>query len=502
MQRQPIRAVRTEIRPGLGGRTKTGKLAPVLAVPFGQGESGMLAQFCELELDQLAGRLESQLTVEVNAVYVPVLACDELKNAGTVPYAGTAESFRDRLMSGQVMFDLEDENEISKRCGVEPASYGGVLKVNEVVRLAHNCAVNFLRQRKYVKAALLSSTAPATITPALIGRSVLDRLNAVLDPEDRVNGSVAIAGQARVKATAAFNSAVISASAPDFDLDAGVAAGDNSYGPLYADLAAAAQGLSLNDFYLAETRDRLARAFRALVDANPQHGEEIAARFAHGLDVEMGREPWLLYRNEMPLENVLRGAMDGPNLGQMQTEPRGGFEFTVPVPPNEFGGIVITFISVKPDEALATQPHPILTKTWEAENYAADELKIDPFPVTMREVDSSVALADEGTIAFYNGHNHLQRSYVHYGWNRQLDLTTVAAKTSIFQLQVPMSVTPDSVIYPQDLPQYPWADQTAEVVRYHIQSRATINTPKVFGPAPVEELAEITTSNLLEDNPA
>ena len=39
---------------------------------------------------------------------------------------------------------------------------------------------------------------------------------------------------------------------------------------------------------------------------------------------------------------------------------------------------MITFAVVKPDETLASQPHPILSDTWGAQNYVSDELARDP----------------------------------------------------------------------------------------------------------------------------
>ena len=59
--------------------------------------------------------------------------------------------------------------------------------------------------------------------------------------------------------------------------------------------------------------------------------------------------------------------------------------------------------------------------------------------------------------------------------------------------------TPESVIYPDDLAHYPFADQLAEVCTYTISSVATVRTPMIFGPTPVEELAQIETDDIFED---
>jgi hypothetical protein len=159
-----------------------------MAEAFRESESGILSQTVSYELDPIAGRMITPITAELISVYVPVQACDALKNP-LEAYAGNTEVVRDKMLSGTPLFDLEAESEISKRLGINPVSVGGVKKVNEIARLAHNAAVNYLRQRKYVKAVQLLADNMA-VTPALISQTVLERLNGVLDPEDRVNGSV------------------------------------------------------------------------------------------------------------------------------------------------------------------------------------------------------------------------------------------------------------------------------------------------------------------------
>lgn len=207
----------------------------------------------------------------------------------------------------------------------------------------------------------------------------------------------------------------------------------------------------------------------------------------------------VVYEKEESFGADYRRAMDGANMDVSRTESGHAFNFSVPIPKTEFGGILITFLYVKPDEALAAQPDPYLSDTWQAQNFVADELALDPVPVTARELWSDVDSADEGNVMLYVGNNHLKKDYVRYGWNRQLDKTTVEAKTSIWQLDVPMSVTPESIIYPDDLPQYPFQDQLAEICTYTLNARVRLATPTVFGPLPVEELAAIETADVFED---
>lgn len=496
-----------------GGRFKGGKLAPVAAMVFRESESGVVTQNITYELDPVAGRMITEVSADVVSVYVPALAIDALKNPAD-DYPGNAEVFRQKLLSGSVVFDLEDEGEISKRCGIVPRSIGGAKKVNESVRIAHNAAVNYLRQRKYVKATQLLASNTA-MTPALLANTVLDRLNAVLDPEDRVNGAIDFSASIPVKGLGIEAGATTSARTvreSDGSTESYTAAVSNhhsnssnvlhadtasGYPAIFAELTTGA--ISLSDFYQSEKMDRLTREMRKMVDQNPQYGEELVNRFAHGLDVEIGNQPFVVYQKTAILGRNVRTAMDGASLDLQQTDMVARHSFTVPVPPTEFGGVLITFASIRPDETLASQPHPIASDTWQARNYVADEMAIDPVPVTVRDLYADCATGDENTITCYVGNNHLLKRYVNYGFNRHLNPLDVEDKTALWQLEVPMSVTPDSVIYPETLSHYPFNDQTAEVCTYTAELVANVNTPIIFGPAPVEELAEIETADIFED---
>lgn len=513
------RGLRREGR-NLAGRFRGGKLAPVIAVPFRESESGMLQQRVAFELDPIAGRMITDVTGEVVSVYVPALAIDALKNPSD-DYPGNSEVFRQKLLSGNPVFGLENETELSQRLGIVPRSVNGTKKVNEVARLAHNAAVNYLRQRKYVKAALVDA-ANAGITPALIGRTVLDRLNGVLDPEDRVNGHVDFTGDIKINGIGVqVNAPTYNAGNHTIVTNQGIETHDNVYDsrgmhdafhsmriaadgvdgtPMITGDMSSSDGVSLSDFYQAERMDRITREMRRIVDDNPEWGEELVTRWASGLNVDVGKQPFVIYRREFVLRKGIKGAMDGPNLDLMQTTVASQVEFTVPVPATEFGGVVITFASVKPDETLASQPHPFLSSEWGAINYVSEEMAIDPVPVTIRDLDADCDQADENSVALYVGPNHMLRNYENYGFTRNTDLTTVENKTALWQLEVPMSVTPESVIYPDDISHYPFADQTAEVVQYQVMSVAKIATPRIFGPTPVEELAQIETDNIFEDD--
>lgn len=507
----------------LAGRFRGGKLAPVMATAFRESESAILSQKINYELDPIAGRMITPITAELVSVYVPLQAIDALKNPDA-DYAGNTEVVREKLLSGTPLFGLEDENEISKRLGVNPRSVAGVKKVGEVARLAHNAAVNYLRQRKYVNTAKLLA-GNMNVTPAIISQTVLDRLNGVLDPEDRVNGAVDLdlsSVNMKVKGIGAedpgFHESAVTVPWKDVDgsSDKRAFRSDNQSGSRLAverdsttgfpKVYAVGDGqslgnISLTDFYNAELMDSLVREMRQMVDDNPEYGEEMVTRWAHGLSIDGGKTPWVIHQSQKMFAQNYRPATDGPNLDVAQSDLMQSIEYTVPVPATELGGIVITFAAIKPDETLASQPHPYLSDVWGAQNFVSDELARDPIPVTMRELDSDVAQVDEETRALYVGYNGLKKAYISYGFNRHLDPTTVAAKTAIWQLEVPMSVTPESVLYPDDLPHYPFPDQLAEVCTYQITSQAVVNTPTIFGPTPVEELAQIENDDIFEEGP-
>lgn len=515
---QMPRNTRREVRT-LVGRTRGGKLCPVMAVPFFGSESGSVSQTVTFELDPVAGRMITDITAEIVSVFVPLQAIDAMQR-DTADYPGNEDALRALIMSGSAVFNTEPENELTKRMGVVPASYSGVPRVTSAARFAHNIAVNHLRQRKFVDAALVPRS-NQSVTPAIIGQTVLDRLNGVLDPEDRVNGSVNLdlgvvnvegvgiqqtgyslktdlAGTVESDGSVRNYSHYVEDHNNNSDIH--IQTDANGVPQIRVDMTGTnGAQLSLTDLYQAEKMDRLTREMRKLVDANPQYGQELVSRFAYGLSVDTGRQPFVVYEQTRTFANSMVRAMDGANLDKTQSNLVAQHTFTAPIPRTEFGGILVTFISVKPDETLASQPHPIFSRNWQPFNFVADEMAIDPVPVTMRELNADVASADEETIALYTGLNELYRNYINYGFNRHLDPTTVENKTAIWQLEVPLSVTPETVIYPASLDHYPFQDQLAEVCTYTVSSAALVNTPIIFGPTPVEELAEIETANVFED---
>lgn len=521
----------------IGGRFRGGKLAPVMALALRGGEGGMLSQNVSIELDPIAGRLITPITLEVFCVYVPLQAMD-VAFAPESQNSGITEVIRRKLANGDAMFSMGNEDEITKRCGIMPRSTGGVKQVNYAVRHAHTAAVNFLRKRRYVYAAEITNQVQ-TITPAILSRTVLDMFGGVLDPDDHVNGMVNLTGSIKVPVTgvglvgtAAARPAGLAVretdAASDYTTAAAGAEGSAHYvhdsqsgssAGIVFKLGAGANTanrpliwaeaqeatdmgeLSLTEFYNAEKMDDLARQFRAVIDANPQDGEERVLRMVHGLQVDTDANCFLLYERSSIFGQNLMKATDAAGIEGEVTQSRmlTRVAFTVPVPRTELGGIVMTFCSVKPDETLKEQPHPLFTVPWVADNLAAQELQLDPYAVTFREVQGDVAAGDEALVAFYTGYNELRRSYVQHGYNRQVDPASLDLKNQIWQYEIPASVTPENVIYPDDISHYPFLDETAEVARYIIASQFVGVSPIFVGPSPVETVGVIESENLFED---
>lgn len=503
-------------------RFRGGKSSPLMVVPVRPGESGMLRQELDVELDPIPGRLLSQITLDVFSVFVSAEAIDALKDP-TGSYPGMTEVVRAKMLTGAPLFDLEAEGDISKRLNINPASIGGVKKVNEAARLAYIAAVNHLARLVYAKAAQYTKTETAVL-PAVYSQTVLQRLRGVLDPEDHVNGSVALTlptmnlpvenleVDTTSTSTASAHGEIDSSTNPattgtsttgNLQKLAARRTGGTQAAPQFAPIqavfaGASAGNISTIDFYQAERMDRLVRAIGQMIEANPQYGEEMAMRWVHGLSVDPGKVPFVIARRTVALGKQIVGAMDtaGVTNETRRSDAGGKVSWSVPVPRTELGGMVVTIAMLKPDETLGTQPHPILSEPWGLDNFALDELKIDPVPVTMRQLNSDIASGSETTVAFYAGLHGLMRSYATYGPSRALNPLTVEDKSSIWQILVPASVTPQNVWYPADIDHGIFADTNAEVATCVISSAATFQTPIVFGPTPVETYSFVASRDI------
>lgn len=482
-------------------KMRAAKLAPVMAVPVLQSEAGSLRQSVTFEIDPVQGRMISVPYAKVVSVFVPVQALHALKHPDH-DYPGSSDVIRELLKSGSPLFGVEAEGELSQRLGINPRPVAGTKYVSEAALIAYNAGVNFLRRKKYVKAAQLTHD-NRDMVPAIYDKTVLDRFGGVLDPDDRVNGAVdlELSGHLSIHADdmpqGSRNNHFIVNEGGNVAAQTNSANGSDPNFPLYSDLSTAdGARLSLRDLYIAERSDALIRKMREIVDANPQYGEEMLSNWAYGLQVDPGKQPFTIFERKVPLGRAVQPGMDGASIiaGTEVTNMVQKIEFAVPIPKTEFGGIVVTFASFLPDEIIDSQPHPILSEEWTGINFTLDEQKLDPQPVSIRELYSDAELADEETAMFYVGNNHMKRTYVSYGFGRQVDETTVENKNALFQMPVPLSVTPESVSYPEEVLQYPWPDQTAEVCTVHVRSSAIFNSPLILGPSPVEELAQVELS--------
>ena len=501
---------------------KGGILSPCNAVAFHENEGGLYDFRAVLELAPIAGRMYTPISARVQTVYVPLQALHAL-NDPEHAYPGEARVVRDLLQSGEPLFEMEEDNEINQRCFVHPTPIDGVLKTCASTRLAHIAAVNYLRLRKYRKASLLDST-HMTTTPALLGQTVLDRFNAVLDPDDRINGSVEfdipnvrlpVDGLAIGDDGFGFNAVTgvketwkpnpVDGSYKQIGDTRGpdsILVKENPLKPGFPELVAkgdlSTSKMSIDDFYKAEQRDKRARQIDAMLEADPVHGDMRVLRWASGLQLDTSKTPFLMYEEEREFGFSLRSAMDGANLDKEQTDSNLIVDFTVPVPKTEFGGVVMTFISIIPDETLEYQPHPVMSQPWTGTRYTEEEMQYDPVQVPMRELSIDVPQANENTRAFYTGHNRMKLRYNSHGLARNMDLTTVENKSAMWQVKIPLSLTADTILYPELEGQdnYPFSDWDGDLCTAFISADARIPTPMILGPSPVETIELIDENDL------
>lgn len=521
---------------GNTGRIRGGKLYPIMMHMIRGSESGVLDQTITLELDPIPGRLISEAWLEAFDIFVPLQAMDAIKDPGAA-YAGMTEVVREKLLSGTPVLGLENEGTISQTAKVNPRSIAGAKKVNECVRLAYNCAVNMLRQRAYFRASLVLHSNTA-ILPAIYAQTVLDRINGVLDPDDRVNGMVQFETGV-ITTTAAFPATTAdlkrafltnTTASGTIDTITGAADSTTTFDNIVAKRASNTAApnpvpgvdipamslpvnmtgldigsVSLQDFYNAQNMDKFARLMDDMMRKNPQYGEEMVLRWAHGLSVDAGRMPFILAERRIPINRTIAGAMDsaGVNDDVMRTDGAVRFGVTVPIPKTELGGVIVTLICLKPDEKLRAQPEPFLSDVWTADNFVADSLALDPQPVTVRDMYSDCASGDEATVLAYTGLNALKEAYVDYGFSRATNLALVDNKTAIWQVDVPLSVNPENVNYPDYIDHGVFAyggteASPTDVATFSIQSTQNSPTPMIVGPTPVEDIG-INNDNLFEE---
>ena len=522
------RSIRRESR-DLAGKFRTCVLAPVMATPFLPGEGGMLSQAVSFEAQPVLGRMLSEAYAKVVSVYVPAPAMHKLQY-NTDPNADIPEIIRRKIMNGQQVFPASTENEITKRLGIVPQKQANAYVVNRAPLIAYNVAINYLAKRLYTYATQRTA-GDITLCASLLSSTALQWFNGALDPDDHINGNVELAlsstqapvtgigilsndgspvnrSRRETKGTVGTGLAFQVRSNSDGALQnaatLSIAAQSNnatSLPAVYADLSAVmASGFSLVDLYNAQKADDITRQMRAIADGNPTLGEDAVLRWAFGLSADVSTEPFVIFEKEIALGDAVRRATDATGLqDEVRVSELGQLiEFSVPVPRTELGGIVVTFAQVRPDEVIAQQPHTIFTSDWTMPSQPAEMMKVDPEPVLRRDLFAdTTAAAQETEVMFYAGHNALKRHYTNVGYTRQVVKTDVEAQTVMWQYAIPAGVNPSNIFYPNNFPQYPWGDNTAEVITYRVVSQAVIETDIFFGPDPVETVAIIDSKNLL-----
>lgn len=509
-------------------------LQPLCAVPFMGSESGTVRQAINLSLNRIQGGLLTEIHAEVVCVYVPALAAYELLNESD-PTAGYTEAFRQMLLSGQTPFPLEEENDISKHLGVQPRSVNGQKMVSSLLRVAHNCAVNHLRRMKHEDA----ETVPASnlgVTNALLSSTILERFNAVLDPDNRINGAVSLSGKLPVQGLGLRSDTIgITADNPalsriesDGEVQQnsqwGITGIDDTAGNyqaqlfvqedpdnpgqpnIHVDFGNSGMAMTLEDFYNVKRVDSITRSLRQIMDEHSSMSDDIIAKMSYGLHVEVEKEPFVAYQRRWRINRTMSGAMDGAGMtAEIQvTDNSTQHEWALAVPANEFGGVLITFVQVTPDEVLDGQPHPILTAPWEQKNFLAEEVAKDPVPVAARELTNDfgngpdqIPVNNETTTMMYTGLNEMYRNYTNYGFTRATDMSQVENKNSVWQYPLPVNGGPANVVYPDGLEQTPFIDTVGDACKYNFTSATLVNTPMIYGPTPIENLPELT-DELLE----
>ena len=491
------------------GRLEAAEMSPVLAVPFEAGEGGMLVQQIGVELDPIVGRMITEIHADVTVVFVPVEAIDLIRDP-EAEHAGLREVVKAKLLTGSPLFPLEMESDLSKRMGIFPISIGGELKVCGAARWAYNTACNYLRRRVYYDAEQVAYSNFAVL-PAVLSRTVLDMFGGALDPDPRINGTVDLELQnfpvkgirrsgGNIASTGAFYSAdsdSAALAAPGGFLEFDITAAASS---IYADATGQNADISLADFYVAEKMDKLVRVMGEMLQKNPELGQENILQWVHGLRVDTGAQPFVVYERRHTFGKDMVGATDSAGIEDdvMRSDLQVTAQINVPIPVTELGGIVITIVQIKPDEYLRQQPHPVFSRPWTLRNHAADSLKLDPVAVLMRELSSECPQADETQVAFWVGNNGMMRNYQSWGLSRHFSSSTLTGKTVTWQYEIPPSVTPENILYPTDFPALPFAVQTGPIATYTVQSVAMVNTPIQFGPSPVERLPIIDDETLLE----
>lgn len=470
---------------------------PLAICRFRPDEGGAVMTNLNVKLAPVSGYMRSRAYVRVVQVFVPYQAIEDLELVGDD--RGVTEMARRRLMAGQGI-QMETEGVITKAANIHPKSVGGDKRVSKTARLAYIAAVNHLRLASYYGATLLDSAA-TTIQPAVLTANVLERFNGVLEPETNVDGAINLTGEVPVsgiRRTGGLGaSGAANAHAKETEFSVGNVSQDkwlnfdidqNGDSSILVDLADTAE-ITLREMVKSKKLDEIVRQFAQMIQADPVNGESIVERAMYGLRVDYDKNCQVLYDETYELAATHARPSDGASINDISANFELNDSFATMVPTSELGGQLVTLCSVKPVEVLEKQPDPAQTENWELVNRIHDETELDEQLLVRRDLESNVAAIDEDTPAFWVGHNSLKHDYRTQGVNDQ-QVLGVEMKSSMWTYEIPTSVTPENVSYPDlGVDMYPFYNWNGAHAEYTIDQRAMISTSLAKGPTPVERIA-------------
>lgn len=494
------------------------KAHPLAICRFRPNEGGSVVTNLNTKLAPVSGYMRSKAYVRVVQVFVPYQAIEVLE-LDAQEDAGVTEMTRRRLMAGQGI-GLEDEGVITKAANIHPRSVGGDKRLTKTARLAYLAAVNHMRLSAYFNATLVDKTETA-ILPAVLSANVLNRFNGVLEPETLVDGAINMTGELPVQGInfTGTHVGIANRTGPESGEGADVTyprSRDTSFSgassvnfksdPTNAnrpDISVSldtASELSLRDMVKSKKLDEIVRTFAQYIQDDPINGEEVVERAMYGISVDYDHNCQVLYDNQFALTAQHQRPTDGASINDVSAHFELNEQFATLVPRAELGGQLVTLVSILPVETMQKQPDPAQTEAWELVNRIHDETELDETLLTRADLETEVADVDEDTPAFWVGHNSLKHAYATQGVNDQ-QVLGVEMKSSMWTYEVPTSVTPENISYPDSgIDMYAFFNWNGAHAEYTIDQRAAITTSLAKGPNPVERIQLFKDDPTLVDN--
>ncbi len=481
------------------GGMKAVQAHPLAICRFRPDEGGTVSTSLSIKLAPVSGYCRSKAYVDVFQIFAPYQGIEKLE-LDTQDDAGVTEMTRRRLMAGEGI-GLEVEGEITRAANNHPKSIAGQKKLTKTARLAYIASVNHLRSSVYHGATLLDKTV-TSIQPAVLKANVLERFNGVLDPERHVDGAINLTGELPVKGMGlpvdwgAPDSGVVSKETGGktvtyphgFDAQTvRVKTGTAGVPIITVDLDGTSE-ITLRDMVKSQKVDALVRNFAQMIQDDPVNGEELVERALYGLSVDYDDNCQVLYRQTYPLSAMHQRPMDGPSSNDVSAHYELNTGFGTVVPRSELGGQLVTIAVVRPVERLAKQPDPAQTESWGLVNRIHDETELEEVLLKRADLETDILAEDEDTDAFWVGHNSIKHDYATEGPNEQ-QTATVEMKSTMWAYDVPTSVTPENVNYPDaGVDMYTFHNWNGSHAEYTISQEAMISTSLAKGPNPVERI--------------